>query len=142
MTTLLLLLATLGQCQGGRCPAPTQARTMQSRVPVAPYYPPGPTPTPVYVDGPPPATPMKARDMGPINQARNAVLAAGYRLDDRMPPEARFIAFYDYETRAIRINAWHGFWNDRVRNAKIEHEIGQFSTPHPDHVLRHEFGHA
>jgi hypothetical protein len=142
MTTLLLLLATIGQCQGGRCPAPTQARTMQSRVPVAPYYPPGPTPTPVYVPGPPPATPMKAKDMTATDDVKAKIVAAGYKVSNLLPADPRHIASYDWDAGEIRINVWDAYWNDRARSAELNYRVGHMSTPHPDHIMRHEFGHA
>jgi hypothetical protein len=118
MTTLLLLLA-IGQCRGGRCPAPMPVQVQATERPQ-----------------------MMAKDTAATREVKAIIVAAGYKVSDLLPDDPRWIASYQPAERAIRINILDSYWEDRGRRAEVNHRLGFNSTGHPDHILRHEFGHA
>jgi hypothetical protein len=118
MLEVLFLMLAIGQCPGGRCPTP--------RVQPAAQRPQA----------------MTARDMTAVNKVKAQIEADGYRVAPGVPVDPTHIASYDPKDSSIRLNSWSPYWEEKERNCEMLFKIGWHSTPHPDHTIRHEYGHA
>jgi hypothetical protein len=52
------------------------------------------------------------------------------------------VAAYDHLEDAILFNADHPAWSDMRGWMKLEKKRSVYSTAHPQHIVRHELGHA
>lgn len=77
-----------------------------------------------------------------IDRARRVCAAHGVDVVTVTGLPVGWAAVYDLGANRIEMNLDSGHWGRATARSAYLHATGVYSSPHPDHVIRHEIGHA